>query len=545
MSRSHQRLSDIHALPARSASGAGALPADLKRLKAWLGELPWANPEVTLNQLADAALDLAGRTGVAAADRFGAAEAMRKPVGEVVAIAARRYTGIALPLPEAGVEAARLVESLHLGMATAYRRAAADWCAPSGSLPLLRSGKVVQALERAAFHYSQALAVSWVTYREPGGGGWQGLYRCHGFAADAGIAAKAAGDPSLPGVASVQAHLLSTLLVGLANPYAFDQDDQALLWQLARDYLPHLSLLALPGGDEPESGVAVVPADEDRGPGGQAAEGARGFGFQACMQDVEAAIQTHEGDPAANVHVGRGRVARELPLASVRQLRRAFGQRSARRHARLPASHALEIVVGLAGLHFHVSGRDFQDFVREAREHVIHIGDRAGWAQSGADAARAPVVRARVLDQSLGGYRIDVRDQTLARARVGEVVGLSWPQDPGDAGPERDWLVGVIRWLRYDDAGGVSAGIELLSRHPVPVAIQAAGDEADARQALRAVELHDGPTDDAGAGFLVSASDQAPKSVDVLEVHAEQPRRMDLRASQRAGEYLIFSPRSE
>src|SRR5690606_26479958 len=111
------------------------------------------------------------------------------------------------------------------------------------------------------------------------------------------------------------------------------------------------------------------------------------------------------------------------------------------------------------GLHFHLAGSlDFDSFMRQVRGVAEHDGStvRAAWALSGSDMGRVPTVPARVLDQSLGGYRLVWAGGDGARARVGELVGLAMP---GEA-DERDWMVGVIRWLRQDEQDQVEAGVE-------------------------------------------------------------------------------------
>lgn len=551
MSESHRRLLDLGPAAEKPEATSG-LPRELRKLKTWLGELPWANPDVALDQLQQALVDLATREGVSGADRWAAAEALRGPVLEVIALVSRRFLGVPLPLPPAGVAAARQVEALHRHLADACRRAAGGMCSSNGGLPMLRSGRVVSALERASHHYCEALSVAWATYRTPAHGAWLGLYRTHHFAESVSVADKEPAQPSSEHARTTRTHLVRSLLVALANPYAFDQDDQALLWRLSASYAPLCSLS--PAGKDEDGGqwIAPVPVDADRGPGGLVDDPAQWLhlSFAAYQDDVANAIDQYDGDPASVVGLGRGRSLHQVPMSMLQQLRRAFGQRSARRHERLPGGHELEIVIGLAGLHFHLSGRDFDEFVRQAREHVIQVSDRAGWAQSGADAARAPLVRAEVLDQSLGGYRLGVRDEGLVRARVGELVGLSWRQAPTLAGLPRDWLVGVVRWLRYDDGGGVIVGVELLSRRAWPVALQPPSAADQAHSAVRAVELVTAQDEEHERGrFVVSLVDRPSGQVERLALSLAEgeadEEAMALGTVSRAGEYLILDEVAE
>jgi hypothetical protein len=137
-------------------------------------------------------------------------------------------------------------------------------------------------------------------------------------------------------------------------------------------------------------------------------------------------------------------------------------------------------VFGLSALHFHLAGqRDFDAFMRHATQRIVHQPDRANWV--GGSGARVPVHDTQVLDQSLGGYRLAWEHADQIRARVGELVGLTLSD--GDETPE--WMLGVIRWLRYENDGGLSAGVELLARNATAVGLRL----DDGSEPLRALQM--------------------------------------------------------
>ncbi len=109
---------------------------------------------------------------------------------------------------------------------------------------------------------------------------------------------------------------------------------------------------------------------------------------------------------------------------------------------------------------------DFESFLRRVRGQAISLSESdriASWAISSSESARATRLKARVLDQSLGGYRLVWErgpNGEAVRARIGEVVGFALPE-PGEGTP--DWMIGTIRWIRIDEQGRVDAGVELLS----------------------------------------------------------------------------------
>ena len=95
------------------------------------------------------------------------------------------------------------------------------------------------------------------------------------------------------------------------------------------------------------------------------------------------------------------------------------------------------------------------------------------------------MAEATVLDQSLGGYRLRWTAEKRVRAKVGELIGLSLTGG-GDA---NDWMVGVVRWLRYDPDGGMYAGVGLLARRAQPVGVRVLGGDGVSRPAQRGIRL--------------------------------------------------------
>jgi len=76
---------------------------------------------------------------------------------------------------------------------------------------------------------------------------------------------------------------------------------------------------------------------------------------------------------------------------------------------------------------------------------------------------------------------------------VGELVALSAASgaaDPAEvAHDERDWMVGVIRWLRITTAGAVDAGIEILGREARAAVVRSMDAYRHPRPSVRGVVL--------------------------------------------------------
>ena len=541
MSDSYRRLCDD--LP-RGSGAPGNFAAEPRKVKAWVAALPRANAQATEQELARA-LDGLLAQRLDGSQRLGALEELRAAVLEAVALLERQFSANPLPLPPDKARAAAVAETFHLLLAHGYRKAAAELCAPAGAVPFLRGGSVLQALQRAAWHYARALALAWRVYRAPAAGAWQGLHRVHRFAASIKLDRKPVEDRAAGGNIDLNTVYVQTLLMAAINPYAFGQGEQDTLWPIARGFAGRCGL-----SDRAPDGLApVVPEDADRGPGPGAGDESHSLwlDLRAFADDVERALgRVRDGQSELMPGIGPGvRVGNDLLL----RLRRAFGQIAARGLVRLPAGHSLDTVLGLSGLHYFLAGqRDFDTFMRQSAQGTVHVIAGAAWTQGGLGMAKVTRYTGKVLDQSLGGYRMTWENAEQVRARVGELVGLSFGEDA----EEQDWMVGVMRWLRYEDNGGLSAGVELLARRASPVALRVVSADGGSRQVSRAVEIF--PLDGApGRCFVSNAAIESGSRVEVIhdadgqlpETGARGPDLLpDVEVVLNAGDYVIVGERA-
>lgn len=540
MSEAYRRL--CQDLPP-AVGGAVRFPAEPRKVRAWVEGLPRANAQAVEQEVSRALEGLAGQR-LEGGQRFAALEELRAVVLETIALLEAGFAGSPLPLPPDRDRAASLAIRFHQQLATGYRQAVCELCAPNGSVPFLRGGNVLAALERASWHSVRTLALAWRVYRPAPEGLWQGLHRLHRFAAALKLERKAVEDKPAGGSQDVQTLYLQALLMASVNPYAFAQAEQDALWPATRGYAARCGLLRR----QPEGIESVVPEDADRGPGAPVSEEspATWLDLAPFAEDVDRALErVRDGQgllaptPGLSVPVGNDLLIR---------LRRAFGQMAARGLVRLPAGHSLDTVLGLSGLHYLLAGqRDFDTFMRQSAQGTVHVIAGAAWTQGSAAMTRVPRFTAKVLDQSLGGYRMAWDSAEQARARVGELVGLGFGQD----GEELDWMVGVMRWLRYETDGSLSAGVELLSRRSSPVALRIASPDGGHQQVQRAVEVF--PIDGTpGRCFVCSGTVEAGSRLEVIhdaashipEVGARGP---DLVASVEvllnAGDYILLGER--
>ena len=537
-------------LPARSPPGAGSFPADPRKAAAWVAALPRANQAVTGDMLEKALVNLRGSL-LAGGQRLAVLEVLRPMLLEVMQGLQKQCLGSAIPLPAPKVRLFDRLQLLEHELALGYRLAVVEYCAPSGGVPLLRGGNVALALERAMLHSSRCLGHAYFIYRQPPAGAWLQLHRLFAFSRSVKLQDKAVDEPHLGHAltaASVYGH---ALLLALSNPYRFSQRDQIELAIHGPDLGSHLVTRERRAS---EDDLAVSPG-EDRGPGYLASEREEDDTARLWLDlaPLRALIEQALGGVLdGNVRFkgadGRSRV---MPGDLLARLRDGWGRRQSRRNSRLAAQHQLDTAIGLSGLHFHLSGLvDFDTFLRQAGDTEQDAGpaaqQRAVWAHAAVDAGRIPLHSAEVADQSLGGYQLRWNAEEAVKARVGELIGLAVPEE----GEERQWLLGVIRWLRYDAAGAVDAGVQLLSRRVRPVALRQVDGEG--RLPLRGIEYQPVNGEAEGALYFSAAGSIEPgtQRIEVLRIpdinDLDEPVSMreladSPRVAENAGDYVLLT----
>ncbi|MEO7326249.1 MAG: hypothetical protein ABIW82_15610 [Dokdonella sp.] len=491
MNEAYRRLKNNQ--PERAAPVAGAFASDPRALRAWVDALPMANFAIAAQRLRDGlrALNQQHLDGVR---RLEALEIMRPAVTQLAAGTDKQIIGASFPLPPHKIELGALALAFQHELALGYRRALVELCAPGGNVPFLRGKQVVLAAVRALQHGDELLAKAYLLYRTAPAGAWQGLHDAYGFIASLRLDDRAIDEAQAQSLNAREAYVRA-LLFALANPYRCTQREQAEVIALTRNLAPHCELRQGMGA----ANDILIHADADRGPGYLPEERVTGQRdvLALHLDTMFAFIDTQlMGTPAHSRTTAfrqRGGTSLQVDVGLARRLLGTWNAHGERAHARLGGGYMLDTVLGLQDLHFVLAGgTDFESFMRRVSGQMISLseGDRgAAWRLGAGDSARATRLPARVLDQSLGGYRI-VWERGAAggqvHARVGELVGLALPETNADARP--DWMAGVIRWIRIDDQGRVDAGVELLARRVLPVGARALGG-AQQRAAVRGLLL--------------------------------------------------------
>lgn len=503
MSALFERLAS--GLPERHVPRRNSFASDAKSLRRWLAQLPLANPGATARLLLSA-LRETNQLRIEPQQRIDALEVLREPIGNIVAVLVKQVLGDSFPLPPQKQQLGQLAQDFDHELAVGYCAAIYDLCAPAGAVPFLRGKSVALALTRAIQHRGGSLYQAYLRYQAPPPESWQNLHDLFGFAAAVGVDEKPVPDPR-GGNTTVRLAYIHALLFALSNPYRFTQRENGDIFALTRMWADHCELRE---GRAP-AGAIAIRTDADRSPG-YLPEERQESDVDSWALEINGLLRFLEGHlallpPGAQTTEFGARATGVVGVATdfVARLMHAWQSGSDRSHPRLPAGHTLDTVIGLHDLHYVLAGDiDFEGFLVKTRGVAItlHESDRAAvWANSGANAPRIRRLPARVLDQSLGGYRLVWEKAQGLRMKVGELVGLAALTDDDES---RDWMVGAIRWLRIEQ-GGMQAGVELLARRAQPAAVRSYDEQGVPRAAMRALALEDMHGESTSPAIIVPA----------------------------------------
>ena len=492
MSALFQRL--VNGFPERHMPGKTSFATDPKALRAWISHLPLANP-TAVSRLLIGALREMNQLRIDALQRLEALELLRPQIAQVVEGLSKQVNGDSFPLPPQKQAIGQLAQDFEEELAIGYSAAAYDLCAPAGAVPFLRAKSVSQALTRAVQHRGAVLYQSYLRYQAPPTGVWQNLHDLFRFAVAVSVDSRAVIDPSqAQPPSSVRLAYIHALLVALTNPYRFTQRENSEIYDLSRIWS---ALCELREGRAP-SGSIAVRTDSDQSPGylpeerEAPSEGLWALELAGLTRSLEGQLASLPPNVAKTQFRSRGGPVVHADVAFVERLLNAWRNGAERGQPRIAAGHTLDTVIGLHDLHFVLADVDFDAFLRKTRGVAITLHERdrvASWAAgAGAAPVRVKHLSAKVLDQSLGGYRLMWEKIEGMRVRVGELLGLATLAEDGEA---QDWMIGAIRWMRVETNGTMDAGVELLARRATPAALRSFDDVGAPKAAMRGIVLED------------------------------------------------------
>lgn len=446
----------------------------------WLVRVPLANAwlaqPILLRQL-----NLLHRYALPPGERFAILEALRRPVCEVQADAAKNFSS--RPLPFAQAEQAALERTLDVWhmLALGYLRC---FAALSDTESDRTKGMSALLAQRTLAVFADWQVDMCRGEQLPDASYWRLLHQIFSAAETLGLAAVAVNDKLRHGSTqtSALAAYAECLLLSTASPYELPARHLTWVARWARRWGAKLSLLKAPPEDIRNRAMPLwVDLDSGHPPShaSQPAGNSRWLETTELRKSLLARIAWLE----------QGRAPAELQLgndvtqpAAGQLLQRVLQQWCAggvpRRETRHAASGACRMVVGFEAAHFHLSGhqvfrapcRDDATLRRE-REEFETFGDRRHGAATNAEQDDSHIENWHVMDdwsvvnQSTAGLCIARPLREGMRIGAGILIAVKVE------GSQR-FALASVRWALRGANDSLLAGIQLFPGEPRPVAIR-------------------------------------------------------------------------
>ncbi len=467
-------------LPERSAPTATSFDTRPTSVKSWVDSLPMASVKESARKVYEALKEV-NQLDIAPKQRFGLLEQMRQPVGHISGELERRYVGASFPLPMVQYRIASLNQKFQEVMATGYKLVLAGLLEPAPSLlkRLVERPMICTAVHRALRYMGQILLRSYQIYGPYPENTWREIHHLFQFASSLGCVDRRIRDDQYTQVTKTTAEeaYKQILLFALASPYRLRPGESTVVYRALEAWSSYCRLSRISEADNDLQGLFAIQPDTDQQPTylelrtqhvGQTAWVLDTAELGALLRQETARLGDNTRyTPSAELPAG-------LSADLLARLMRSWGIMTERGSERQRQDGEIEIVLGFAAAHHALtalgsSPRTVKGEIPNRVELTIEDSTAAPWAvPTDNDSERIESYLCSVLDETPAGLRLQWYGDSRLKLTVGNLIALRRP----DADSQSSWTLGVVRWMRSEQADSVQFGIQLLSGKPEPIAIQ-------------------------------------------------------------------------
>ncbi len=467
--------------PAAATGLAAKLAANPKELAAWVTALPMASIGETAKQVFGL-LRESNRITLGSSQRSQFIEVIEPLVHYLSDNLIRRFIGIAFPLTARYRGVALVARELQVEMANSYKLLALDYAQTNPP-----SAALAPALHGSLRYLGRSLLQSALTYEITPPQLWHDINRIYAYSEQRQLHQRA-----IPLKDANQAeHNQSILdiykklvLFSISSPSRLQQNQIQRLYQNAQDWAKH-GILGSDGEAQVQQAPFIVDLGNDQPPRYLALvrsePNAQWRFFETRhIRKLVRELARESDDPAAGPaneeNASRAETQTGLPRSLIKRLLLIWKAMPKRSYPRNPQQGNLDICLGFAACYELLklrrrrqrrlaSGLPVDDSLMNMKLEgsSMHADDELGGKKTGKSAVwdqnqfiSAQTFPSAIVNEAAGSLCLALDASSAAKARVGEVVGVTPRQD---AAP---MSLGVIRWLKNSQSG-VEFGMEMLS----------------------------------------------------------------------------------
>lgn len=536
----------------------------------WLSALPMANLGETTKQLYQALVELS-HVRCKPKDRLDILEKMRPRVHTITKGLSQHYLNKPIVLPEKAEKIVLLADTLNSQLALGYCQC---FVGLESEGRLIRPKEAMATcLHRAFSEYSQVLLRTYQLYRTPPHHFWLHNHHLYRSAQLQKLTNQKVVDNIL-GSGTVQQAYLRTLLLACSRCHQMPQPYIEQVYLGLRQWSSYAEIRDY----RLESCTFLLDPDRDTPPN------YRQLTQQAPSPDwlgIDTSGLTENNIVNAAPTGSKAHLELSLPRATLEQLNSAWHAPTTRSSQRVQRDDTALLTLGLNATHYYCANlADFEQFQIDSedaahhpdpfseRQHrdvwsegsshdtrdieapgTVHFGldphqkgghvESIDYSQTQApgDSERAPTdrqysyLRARILDSSAGGFRIEWPVEEGVRIRTGEIIGIKTEDYD-------EWRIAVVRWIRSDEQHQM--GVEVLATAAVPYSARLLNAGLPASDYQRAIVLPSDGNDGVPRVLLANIASFAEGQTVELVRPGHVLRARLLSSIESSGSYKLF-----
>jgi hypothetical protein len=484
---------------------------------AWLAELPLVNVAPSQIRLLDQLREF-NRFDLPPAERLKVLETLREPIYFVQAEQIKKLSS--KPLPLTGVERSIFgnVVALWQELLAGYQR-----CLKSAAEDKLE-GRTALICQRALDCVASNMFDHCRTYHAFPSACWLALHRLYLLADESRETATGVADSVKKTDVSCAEVYVRALLLVLANPNEQQPKQLLQIQRWLERWAQHVPIRRAPPEDKSLPPLlldfsAAAGACREAEADGRSASGWLDIGDLARVLK-KCVVLLRKGEPPASLGLGEDCAMPDVEQLLVLLFRLWCEGKNGRVQSRRSVSAKAQACSTFASMHFHISGKTFRqpgqatELTRREHDEIATFGHASTRHEDAYIEAGGYAIEDWLLqEESLSGLRI-VRPAASSGGRYthAQLIAVR----PADA---KNFLVGVVRWLRTDEEDALHVGVRVVPGVPRAVAVRPTGINAQREKFAPALYCPALPALASPASLILPPGWYRPKRV--LEVYSD------------------------
>lgn len=510
-------------IPQRTSPSKTDFKIHSQNITDWISQLPLVNINQTAKQLYRL-LKTTNQLSYSCQKRVQLLEALGEPVEHVTKAMKKNFVGVGLPLPDKNLKTAVITRKLFSVMATGYKIALEDVI--TSKLSIVTKKNLSMLIHRSITYTGKNLLAAYQAYSPVSNKYWNELHKLYLFAEQQNLINNLVSDNQLheTKTSSIAVEYGRTLLLSLATPSNLRHGEAGKIYTALESWLS--KSIIQPLGDDNNTDCFIDNLSGGLAPSTLSTTLTKGINDESQLRvidtheiskQLEKELKKHKNIKNSE-HKNFDINATDLSYDLLQRLLRTWNIESKRLFPRKEKKEKIKITLGLSATHQFITQKnqlkDTEEYINkynhrsqfksgDANQHLLSF-DNDVWAQIYPDepviqkpksaqekieAAELKLIKDGIVanefkaeakhyktdnwiivNESCKGLMINNEADLNNKAQVGEVVSIYRPTDDYD----KEWSIGIIRWLKFFSDKNLQMGIEIINSSSTAIGIRAA-----------------------------------------------------------------------